>query len=83
LNSTDSRFEYDKTIGTLAPTEDLSFQIGTPATTGFINAIKLEVNNIQSKSVKYDRVGTATVAELSGAKATSLSAGTEFKLSFN
>jgi hypothetical protein len=83
LDSTDSDFEYQKTIGATAPTEDLSFQIGTAATTGFINAIKLEVNNLQSRGVKWDKIGTATIAELSSAKATSLTAGTEFKLSFN
>jgi len=83
LNDADSDFEYQKTISTAAPTEDLSFQLGTPATTGIINGVKIELNNLQSKGVKYDRIGSAMVAELSGAKATDTSPGSEFKLTFN
>jgi hypothetical protein len=84
INATDSAAEYDATVATTAPTADLSFQVGTAAgAAATINAYKLEVNNLQSKGIKYDRTGQAMMVELSGAKATGLTAGSEFMLTFN
>jgi hypothetical protein len=84
INPTDSDAEYQATIATTAPTADLSFQVGTAAgAAATINAYKVEVNNLQSKGIKYDRTGQALVVELSGAKATGTTAGSEFNLTFN
>jgi hypothetical protein len=80
----DSDAAYQNLVSTSAPTADLSFQLGTAAgATDTINAAKFEVNNLQNKDIKYNRIGTALAVELSGAKATSTTAGTEFKLTFN
>ena len=84
INATDSEAAYQNLIATVAPTADLSFQIGTIATpTDTINAFKFEVNNLQGKGIKYNRIGQALVVEISGAKATGLTAGSEFTLTFN
>lgn len=84
LETADSDAEYQALIDTNAPTADLSLQLGTArTTTGTINAALITVNNLQPKNIKYDRTGTAAVVELSGAKATSTTAGTEFSLEFN
>ncbi len=84
LETADSDFEYQQLVNTSAPTDDLSFQIGTAQTgSGVINAFKVEVNNLQPKDLKYDRTGTAAVAILSGAKATSTAAQGEFTLTYN
>jgi hypothetical protein len=80
----DSSFQYDELISATAPTADLSFQVGDVAGgTDTINAYKVEVNNLQGKGIKYARIGQSLAVELSGAKATSTTAGTEFKLTFN
>ena len=84
LETADSAAEYDAVVNTSAPTEDLSLQLGTArTTTGTINAALITVNNLQAKGIKYDRSGTAAVVELTGAKATSTTAGTEFSLEYN
>jgi len=79
----DSSFDYDNLVNTSAPTDDLSFQLGNITTTGELNATKFEVNNLQNKDIKYNRIGTALAVELSGAKATTTVAGEEFMLTFN
>ena len=86
LETADSSAEYDALVNTNAPTDDLSLQLGDPDVGGAeteLNAALITVNNLQAKSIKYDRTGTAAVVELSGAKATSTSAGTEFSLEYN
>jgi hypothetical protein len=80
----DSDFDYQSVVSAVAPTVDMSFQVGTvaaPAAT--LNAYLVAVNNVQAKSTKFDRRGTALVATLSGAKATATTAGAEFSLTFN
>ncbi len=82
-SSTDSDFEWQKTIGTSAPTEDMTWQIGAIAgATDTINGIKFEVNNVELDSVSYDREGAVIVAEITG-HATTTAAGTEAKITFN
>jgi len=84
LATADSAAARTQLISTSAPTDDLSLQLGTArVTTGTINAALFNVNNLQAKDIKYDRTGTAAVVELSGAKATSTTAGTEFMLEYN
>lgn len=84
IATADSDFEYQQLVSTTAPTSDLSFQVGTVAgASDVINAYKIECNNLQPKSIKYDRTGTAMVVELSGAKCTATSAGGEFTLTYN
>ncbi len=79
----DSDFEYQKAVGTLAPTEDQVWQIGTIAgASDIINAVKMEINNVELDTVSYDKAGTATIVEFAG-KATGTAAGNEFKLTFN
>jgi hypothetical protein len=81
-----SSYEYDNLVSTTAPTDDLTFQVGDPDVGGAetaLNAWKLTVANLSAQSLKYDKVGTAEVAELSGAKATGTTAGSEFTLTFN
>ena len=80
----DSDAAVQNLINSSAPTADLSFQVGTAAgASDVVNAFKVEVNNLQSKSIKYNRIGQALVAELTDAKATATSAGAEFKLTMN
>lgn len=84
VNTADSTAAIDQLISTSAPTNDLSFQVGTVATAGLtILAYKVECNNLQPKAIKYNRIGTTLVVELSGAKATGLTVGSEFQLTFN
>jgi hypothetical protein len=84
VNTDDSDAHVQNLISSSAPTDDLSFQVGTVATVGLtIEAFKIEVNNLQSKAIKYNRIGQALVCEISGAKATGTSAGSEFQLTFN
>jgi hypothetical protein len=67
-------------------TADLSFQLGDPDVGGAeteLNAALVNVNNLQPKDIHYDRTGTAAVVELSGAKATGTTAGSEFMLEYN
>ena len=84
LATADSAAARTALISTSAPTADLSLQLGTArTTTGTINAALINVNNLQPKSVHYDKTGTAAVVELSGAKATATTAGDEFMLEYN
>ena len=79
-------YEYDNLVGTSAPTDDLSFQVGDPDVGGAetaLNAYKVTVANLSAQNLKYEKRGTATVAVLSGAKATDTAAGGEFTLTFN
>lgn len=81
-DSDDTDFEWQKTVGD-APTEDMSWQLGSAAAaTEIINGLKFEVNNVELESVSYDREGTVTVAEIAG-HATGTTAGSEFKLTYN
>jgi hypothetical protein len=84
-STTTSNVEYANLISTTAPTADLSFQVGTAATStaDTINAFAIEVHNLQAKDIKYNRIGTALTVELNDAKATSTTAGEEFYLIFN
>ena len=84
VETADSDFHFQNLIDTNAPTVDLSFQVGTPAVNpNLFNAFKVEVFNLQAKDIKYNRVGSALVVELNDAKATGLTAGSEFKLTMN
>ena len=78
--------EHTALVNTSAPTVDLSFQIGTADVAGAeteLEGVLINVNNLQATEIKYDRTGEALSVELSGAKATSLTAGTEFLLEYN
>ena len=82
-SSTDPDFEWQKTVGGSAPTEDMTLQIGTIAgATDTLNALKIEINNVELEDVSYDRQGAVMVAEITG-HATAAAAGAEFKLTFN
>jgi len=86
LATADSAAEHTALVNTSAPTADLSLQLGDPDVGGAeteLNAALINVNNLQPKSIKYDRTGTAAVVELSDSKATSTTAGTEFMLEYN
>jgi hypothetical protein len=84
VNTSDSEAAIQNLISTTAPTDDLSFQVGTVAgAAATINAFKFEVNNLQNKAIKYNRIGQALAVEISGAKAAATSAGAEFVLIFN
>ena len=85
-NTSDSAAERDALISTSAPTADLSLQLGTAETGGgseTMNAALINVNNLQPKSIEYDRTGDALSVVIAGAKATSTTAGTEFMLEYN
>ena len=84
LVAADSDFEYQNLIDPAAPTDDLIFQVGT-ATTGAtaMNAFQLSLNNLQTSSLKYNRLGAETVVEVSNAFCTSTGLGTEFELQYN
>jgi hypothetical protein len=83
----DSAAAFDQLVSSSAPTNDLTFQVGTAVTqattTETYNAFLIEVNNLQPKDIKYNRIGTTLVVELSGAKATGTAAGNEFMLTQN
>lgn len=86
LNTTDSDAEHTQLVSTSAPTNDLTMQLGTADVGGAataLNAALINVNNLQPNNIKYDRTGTATVVELTGAKATGTTAGSEFMLEYN
>ena len=86
LESADSAAEHTALISTSAPTADLSLQLGDPDVGGAeteLNAILINVNNLQLKNIKYDRTGADTSVELSGAKATATTPGDEFMLEHN
>ncbi len=85
-NSTDSSAEHDALVATVAPTADLTLQLGTADVGGVVtalNAALINVNNLQAKDIKYDRTGEDTVVEISGAKATGTAGGDEFMLEYN
>jgi hypothetical protein len=85
-NDSDSLAEHDALIDTSAPTAALSLQLGTAAGAGggeTLNAALINVNNLQMTSMNYGRTGDAATVEMSGAKATSTTAGTEFMLEYN
>ncbi len=80
----DSDFEFDNLKDTDAPTVDLSLQLGTATgASDQINAFLIEVNKLQAKSIKYNRVGDVIVCELGDGKATGTTAGSEFRLTAN
>jgi hypothetical protein len=84
VNTSDSAAESDNLVLTTAPTADLSFQVGTVATAGLtMLAYNIECRNLQSRSIKYNRIGDVLAVEMSGAKCTGLTAGSEFQLTFN
>lgn len=86
VDTADSDFDYQNAVATSAPTADLSFQVGDPDVGGAeteLNAYLVNVNNLQAQSIKHNRLGTSLAVELSGAKATSTTAGTEFMLEYN
>ena len=82
VETADSDDHFQNLVSGSAPTIDMSFQVGTPSDDPY-NAFKIEVNNLQAKDIKYNRVGTALVVELNDSKATSTTAGTEFQLTQN
>jgi hypothetical protein len=84
--SADVDAAYTEHVNTSAPTNDLTCQIGDPDVGGAetaLNAFLFSVFNLEAKGIKYNRIGEATAVELSGCKATSTTAGTEFSLTFN
>jgi hypothetical protein len=87
VDDDDSAAAFDQLVSSSAPTNDLTFQVGTAVTqattTETYNAFSIAVNNLQPKDIKYNRVGTTLVVELSGAKATGTAAGNEFALTQN
>lgn len=86
LETTQSSEEYDALILSVPPTDDLTMQLGTPESGGGseeINAVRFQCSNLQMKDFKYDRTGTAAVAEITGAKCTAQTAGGEFEIEFN
>lgn len=86
VTSDDVDAAYTEHINANAPTDDLTAQIGDPDVGGAeteLNAFLFAVNNLEAKGIKYNRIGDATAVELSGCKATSTTANTEFSLTFN
>ena len=80
----DSDFDYANLSGSSAPTADLSFLVGTASTVedDVNNAYRIECNNVEHQSVKYNREGTTMVVEFSGAKCTATAVGGEFTLAY-
>jgi len=89
VDTDDSDFHYRNLFGDQlpagAPTADLSLQMGTVSgASDTLNAFKIEVNALQPKDIKYNRIGSALVCELNDSKATHVdTAGGEFKLTMN
>ena len=85
VHTADSDFEYQQLMLSTAPTEDMTVQIGAVAgATDTINAMKLELFNVQPKGLTYDRGGDVMLADVRGAKCTHpTTPGGEFKLTFN
>lgn len=82
----DSDAEHTALVNPVAPTADLSFQIGVADVGGAeteLEGVLINVNNLQATEIKYDRTGSALAVELSGAKATALTAGDEFMIEYN
>lgn len=77
---------FTEHINTSAPTNDLTLQIGTAESGGgseIMNAFLFNCNNLEAKDIKYTELGEVVAVEISGAKCTGLTAGSEFKLIFN
>lgn len=84
VETTDSEFAYQQTILTVDPTEDLTFQVGTPAIAlATMNAFLLACNNLQSRGIKYNKAGNSMIVELNGAKCTAPTVGVEFAIEMN
>ncbi len=84
INTSDSMAAATQLISSSAPSDDLFFQVGTIATAALtIEAFRWDLFNLQPKSIKYNRIGDALVVELTNAKATGTSAGSEAQLTFN
>jgi len=84
VNTSDSAAAHTNLVSATAPTADLSFQLGTAAGNAEVcNACLVQVNNLQAKDIKYNRIGTALAVELNDSKATATSAGGEFTLTLN
>jgi hypothetical protein len=86
INDTDVDAAYAQLASTSAPTNDMTFQVGDPDVGGAetaLNAFLFSINNVEAKDIKYNRIGSALAVELSGCKATSTTANTEFTLTFN
>ena len=76
-------YDFDAIERTVAPTDDMTMQIGTVAGAGqTINAFGITVNNVHPNSVKRTREGQYLIDEIS-ASGTATTAGGEFTLSFN
>jgi len=86
LTSSASAIEHTQLVSTTAQTLDMFLQLGTAESGAggeVMNAALIGINNIQPKSIKYDRTGAAAVVEMTGSKATSGAAGDEFYIQYN
>ena len=83
IDDGDSDYGYQNVGQSVAPTDDMTFQVGDIASaTDTINAHKVELNNLQFEKQKPQKSGTATIEEFTG-RCTATAAGAEFKLSYN
>jgi hypothetical protein len=83
VGNPDSDYEYNQSKLSSAPTDQLSFQVGTAAgATDQINAYLVELENPQTDKLKYDRLGTLLVADVD-LSCRDGSAGAEFTETYN
>lgn len=83
VDDADSDMEFQNAIATVAPTVDLSFQLGDVAgATDTINAWLVELNNLRVSTMKLNKLGAVTAVEFT-AKSTGVTAGSEAKLTAN
>lgn len=83
VDDADTDFEFQNLQGTVAPTNDATFQLGDiAAPTDTINGVAVAMNNIQADNTKSERIGDLLAWETT-AHATGTVGGSEFSLSFN
>jgi len=81
-DGTTEEYEYEALIATVAPTDDMTWTLGTPAgATEVLNAIEMNLNNFRVTSVGYDRAGGNTQAVVDG-YCTADAAGEELTIRF-
>ncbi len=81
-DGTTEEYEYEALIAATAPTDDMTWTLGTPASgSEVLNAIEMNLNNFRATSVSYDRAGSNTQAIVEG-YCTGTTAGSELTIRF-
>ena len=82
--SSASGFEYLRVVETAAPTNDLGFQLGTAAAgSGTINALLVDVRNVEVASMKPTPEGDVMIADIEGRATSPIAGNSEIGITYN